>query len=388
MSKILIIEDEEPIRRVLVRILTDEDSSFEIHEASDGKKGLDLIKNDSYDLVLCDIKMPKVDGIELLQRTRKTNSTIPFIMLTGHGNIETAVESMKLGAYDFISKPPDLNRLINSVRNALEKKELVAENKILRKKVAKKYEIIGNSKSIMEIHAMIDKVAKTEARVLITGESGTGKELVAHNIHEKSSRAKSPFIEVNCAAIPSELIESELFGHLKGSFTSAVKDREGKFEAANNGTIFLDEIGDMSLAAQAKVLRALEENKIQRVGSQKDISVDVRVLAATNKDLRKEIDDGNFREDLYHRLAVIVIKVPELSKRKSDIPVLVDHFSNIISKEQGIETKKFSKDSLKLLEDYNWSGNVRELRNVVERLIILGGETISKDDVSLFATKK
>ena len=302
--------------------------------------------------------------------------------------IETAVESMKLGAYDFISKPPDLNRLINSVRNALEKKELVAENKILRKKVAKKYEIIGNSKSIMEIHAMIDKVAKTEARVLITGESGTGKELVAHNIHEKSSRAKSPFIEVNCAAIPSELIESELFGHLKGSFTSAVKDREGKFEAANNGTIFLDEIGDMSLAAQAKVLRALEENKIQRVGSQKDISVDVRVLAATNKDLKKEIDDGNFREDLYHRLAVIVIKVPELSKRKSDIPVLVDHFSNIISKEQGIETKKFSKDSLKLLEDYNWSGNVRELRNVVERLIILGGETISKDDVSLFATKK
>ena len=388
MSKILIIEDEEPIRRVLVRILTDEDSSFEIHEASDGKKGLDLIKNDSYDLVLCDIKMPKVDGIELLQRTRKTNSTIPFIMLTGHGNIETAVESMKLGAYDFISKPPDLNRLINSVRNALEKKELIAENKILRKKVAKKYEIIGNSKSIMEIHAMIDKVAKTEARVLIIGESGTGKELVAHNIHEKSSRAKSPFIEVNCAAIPSELIESELFGHLKGSFTSAVKDREGKFEAANNGTIFLDEIGDMSLAAQAKVLRALEENKIQRVGSQKDISVDVRVLAATNKDLKKEIDNGNFREDLYHRLAVIVIKVPELSKRKSDIPVLVDHFSNIISKEQGIETKKFSKDSLKLLEDYNWSGNVRELRNVVERLIILGGETISKDDVSLFATKK
>ena len=388
MSKILIIEDEEPIRRVLVRILKDEDSSFEINEASDGKKGLDLIKNDSYDLVLCDIKMPKVDGIELLQRTRKTNSTIPFIMLTGHGNIETAVESMKLGAYDFISKPPDLNRLINSVRNALEKKELIAENKILRKKVAKKYEIIGNSKSIMEIHAMIDKVAKTEARVLITGESGTGKELVAHNIHEKSSRAKSPFIEVNCAAIPSELIESELFGHLKGSFTSAVKDREGKFEAANNGTIFLDEIGDMSLAAQAKVLRALEENKIQRVGSQKDISVDVRVLAATNKDLKKEIDDGNFREDLYHRLAVIVIKVPELSKRKSDIPVLVDHFSNIISKEQGIETKKFSKDSLKLLEDYNWSGNVRELRNVVERLIILGGETISKDDVSLFASKK
>ena len=388
MSKILIIEDEEPIRRVLVRILKEEDDNFVIHEASDGKLGLDLLKNESFDLVLCDIKMPKVDGIELLQRTRKNNSTIPFIMLTGHGNIETAVESMKLGAYDFISKPPDLNRLINSVRNALEKKELVIENKILRKKVAKKYEIIGNSKAIVEIHAMIDKVSKTEARVLITGESGTGKELVAHNIHEKSSRSKSSFIEVNCAAIPSELIESELFGHLKGSFTSAVKDREGKFEAANNGTIFLDEIGDMSLAAQAKVLRALEENKIQRVGSQKDIIVDVRVLAATNKDLKKEIDNGNFREDLYHRLAVIMIEVPELSKRKSDIPILVDHFSNLISKEQGIEKKKFSKDALKLLEDSDWSGNVRELRNVVERLIILGGETISKNDVSLFASKK
>jgi len=388
MSKILIIEDEEPIRRVLVRILSEEDSNFEIHEASDGMKGLDLIKNNSFDLILCDIKMPKVDGIELLQRTRKNNSTIPFIMLTGHGNIETAVESMKLGAYDFISKPPDLNRLINSVKNALEKKELLVENKILRKKVAKKYNIIGASKSIMEIHSLIDKVAKTDARVLITGESGTGKELVAHNIHQKSSRASFPFIEVNCAAIPSELIESELFGHLKGSFTSAVKDREGKFEAANNGTLFLDEIGDMSLAAQAKVLRALEENKIQRVGSQKDINVDVRVLAATNKDLIKEIDNGNFREDLYHRLAVIVIKVPELSKRKSDIPILVDHFSKIISNEQGIEKKKFSKDSLKLLENYNWSGNVRELRNVIERLIILGGETISKDDVSLFAAKK
>ena len=388
MSKILIIEDEEPIRRVLVRILKEEDDNFDIHEASDGKLGLDLLKNESFDLVLCDIKMPKVDGIELLQRTRKNNSTIPFIMLTGHGNIETAVESMKLGAYDFISKPPDLNRLINSVRNALEKKELVVENKILRKKVAKKYEIIGNSKAIVDIHAMIDKVSKTEARVLITGESGTGKELVAHNIHEKSSRSKSSFIEVNCAAIPSELIESELFGHLKGSFTSAVKDREGKFEAANNGTIFLDEIGDMSLAAQAKVLRALEENKIQRVGSQKDIIVDVRVLAATNKDLKKEIDNGNFREDLYHRLAVIMIEVPELSKRKSDIPILVDHFSNLISKEQGIEKKKFSKDALKLLEDSDWSGNVRELRNVVERLIILGGETISKNDVSLFASKK
>ena len=388
MSKILIIEDEEPIRRVLVRILSDEDSKFIIQEASDGKKGLDLIKKESFDLVLCDIKMPKVDGIELLQRTRKTNTTLPFIMLTGHGNVETAVESMKLGAYDFISKPPDLNRLINSVRNALEKKELVIENKILRQKVAKKYEIIGKSKSIMEIHAIIDKVSKTEARVLITGESGTGKELVAHNIHERSSRNQAPFIEVNCAAIPSELIESELFGHLKGSFTSAVKDRQGKFEAANNGTLFLDEIGDMSLAAQAKVLRALEESKIQRVGSQKDISVDVRVIAATNKDLIKEINNGNFREDLYHRLAVIMVEVPELSKRKSDIPILVSHFAKIISHEQGIETKNFSKESLKLLEDYKWSGNIRELRNVVERLIILGDNPVSKKDVDLFASKK
>ena len=388
MSKILIIEDEEPIRRVLVRILNEEDSNFEIYQASDGKKGLDLIKKESFDLVLCDIKMPKVDGIELLQRTRKTNSTLPFIMLTGHGNIETAVESMKLGAYDFISKPPDLNRLINSVRNALEKKELVTENRILRQKVAKKYEIIGNSKSVMEIHAVIDKVAQTEARVLITGESGTGKELVAHNIHERSNRSKGTFIEVNCAAIPSELIESELFGHLKGSFTSAVKDRQGKFEAANNGTLFLDEIGDMSLAAQAKVLRALEESKIQRVGSQKDISVDVRVIAATNKDLKKEIENGNFREDLYHRLAVIMIEVPELSKRKSDIPILISHFSKLISKEQGIEIKEFNPDSLKLLEDYEWSGNIRELRNVVERLIILGGNPISKDDVNLFTSKK
>ena len=388
MSKILIIEDEEPIRRVLVRILLDEDSSFEIQEASDGKKGLDLIKKESFDLVLCDIKMPIIDGIDLLQRTRKINTLLPFIMLTGHGNIETAVESMKLGAYDFISKPPDLNRLINSVRNALEKKELVTENKILRQKVAKKYDMIGNSKSIMEIHSIIDKVAQTEARVLITGESGTGKELVAHNIHQKSSRSKSPFVEVNCAAIPSELIESELFGHLKGSFTSAVKDRQGKFEAANNGTLFLDEIGDMSLAAQAKVLRALEENKIQRVGSQKDISVDVRVIAATNKDLKKEIDNGNFREDLYHRLAVIMVEVPELSKRKTDIPTLVEHFSKLISKEQGIEKKQFDKDSIKLLEEYNWSGNIRELRNVIERLIILGGNPITKDDVSLFASKK
>ena len=387
MSKILIIEDEEPIRRVLVRILNEEDSNFKIHEASDGKKGLDSISKENFDLVLCDIKMPKIDGIELLQRTRKKNSSIPFIMLTGHGNIETAVESMKLGAYDFISKPPDLNRLITSVRNALEKKELVTENKILRKKIAKKYQIIGESKSIKTVYELIDKVAQSEARVLITGESGTGKELVAHQIHERSLRQESSFVEVNCAAIPAELIESELFGHIKGSFTSAVKDRQGKFEAANEGTLFLDEIGDMSLAAQAKVLRALEENKVQRVGSEKDITVDVRVIAATNKDLKKEIEKGSFREDLYHRLAVILIDVPTLSSRKDDIPLLVNHFLEIICKEQGIESKSFSKESINLLKDYNWSGNVRELRNVVERLIILGGNPISEKDIKLFAAK-
>ena len=387
MSKILIIEDEEPIRRVLVRILNEEDSNFEIHEASDGKKGLDSISKENFDLVLCDIKMPKIDGIELLERTRKNNSSLPFIMLTGHGNIETAVESMKIGAYDFISKPPDLNRLITSVRNALEKKELVTENKILRKKVAKRYQIIGESKSIKRIHELIDKVAQSEARVLITGKSGTGKELVAHQIHERSLRQKFSFVEVNCAAIPAELIESELFGHIKGSFTSAVKDRQGKFEAANGGTLFLDEIADMSLAAQAKVLRALEENKIQRVGSEKNITVDVRVIAATNKDLKKEIEKGSFREDLYHRLAVILIDVPTLSSRKEDIPLLINHFSEIICKGQGIESKSFSKESISLLEDYNWSGNIRELRNVVERLIILGGNPISEKDIKLFAAK-
>ena len=387
MSKILIIEDEEPIRRVLVRILNEEDSNFEIHEASDGKKGLESISKENFDLVLCDIKMPKIDGIELLQRTRKKNSSLPFIMLTGHGNIETAVESMKIGAYDFISKPPDLNRLITSVRNALEKKELVTENKILRKKIAKKYQIIGESKSIKTVNELIDKVAQSEARVLITGESGTGKELVAHQIHERSLRQESSFVEVNCAAIPAELIESELFGHIKGSFTSAVKDRQGKFEAANGGTLFLDEIADMSLAAQAKVLRALEENKIQRVGSEKNITVDVRVIAATNKDLKKEIEKGSFREDLYHRLAVILIDVPTLSSRKDDIPLLINHFSEIICKGQGIESKSFSKESISLLEDYNWSGNIRELRNVVERLIILGGNPISEKDIKLFAAK-
>ena len=388
MKKILLIEDEEPIRRVLSKILTEEDKGYQIIESEDGKDGfLKLIKED-YDLVLCDIKMPKMDGVEVLQKVRENGVNIPFIMLTGHGNISTAVEAMKAGAYDFISKPPDLNRLLTAVRNALETKNLVAENIKLKKRIAKKYKIIGESEVIDQIHIMIDKVAPTDARVLITGKNGTGKELVAHHLHQKSKRSGASFVEVNCAAIPSELIESELFGHLKGSFTSAVKDRQGKFEAANNGTLFLDEIGDMSLAAQAKVLRALEESKIQRVGSQKDISVDVRVVAATNKDLKKEIENGNFREDLYHRLAVIMIEVPELSKRKSDIPILISHFSKLISKEQGIETKDFNKDSIKLLEDYNWSGNIRELRNVIERLIILGGNPISKEDVNLFTTKK
>ena len=298
MSKILIIEDEEPIRRVLVRILTEEDASFDVHEAVDGKDGLNKLKNNNYDLVLCDIKMPKLDGIEVLEKIKFSKKMLPFIMLTGHGNVSTAVEAMKLGAYDFISKPPDLNRLLNSVRHALETKHLVNENIILKKKVAKRYKMIGNSVAIKKIHDLIDKVAPTEARVLITGDNGTGKELVAHNIHSKSNRSSAPFVEVNCAAIPSELIESELFGHIKGSFTSAIKDRSGKFESANKGTLFLDEVADMSLAAQAKVLRALEENKIQRLGGNKDILVDVRVIAATNKNLLEEIKAGNFREDL------------------------------------------------------------------------------------------
>ena len=300
MAKILIIEDEEPIRRVLVRVLTEEDSSFDVHEAIDGKDGLKKLDNNDFDLVLCDIKMPKYDGIEVLEKAKVSKKTLPFIMLTGHGNVSTAVEAMKLGAYDFISKPPDLNRLLNSVRHALETKNLVHENIILKKKVARKYKMIGKSDAITKIHDLVDKVAPTDARVLITGDNGTGKELVAHNIHEKSKRSNSPFIEVNCAAIPSELIESELFGHMKGAFTSAIKDRKGKFELANNGTLFLDEVADMSLAAQAKVLRALEEDKIQRVGGNKDIAVDVRVIAATNKDLKHEIKQGRFREDLYY----------------------------------------------------------------------------------------
>ena len=387
MIRILLIEDEEPIRRVLVRILSEEDAQYKITEAVDGKKGFHLLKKESFDLVLCDIKMSKMDGIEVLQKAKNSKINTPFIMLTGHGNVETAVEAMKLGAYDFISKPPDLNRLLTSVRHALENKYLRSENKKLKSKVAQKFEIIGLSKPIIEMKEMISKVATTDARILITGENGTGKELVAHQLHRQSNRNSENFVEVNCAAIPSELIESELFGHIKGAFTSAVKDRSGKFEAANKGTLFLDEIADMSLAAQAKVLRALQEQKIQRVGNEKDITVDVRVIAATNKDLKNEIAEGRFREDLYHRLAVIIIHVPSLANRKQDIPILTEYFVNIISKEQGIENKNFTKEALVRLNKYEWTGNVRELRNVIERLMILGDNPVSEDNIIQFASK-
>jgi len=349
MPKILVIEDESAIRRVLVKILTEENETYEVEEADNGSVGLELIKKNDYDLALCDIKMPKVDGVEVLQEARKLKPEIPFIMISGHGDLDTAVNTMRLGAFDYISKPPDLNRLLTTVRNALDRKELVTENKKLRKKVTRNYEMVGESKAIQTIKEIIDKVAPTDARVLITGSNGTGKELVAHWIHEKSERSSAPFIEVNCAAIPSELIESELFGHVKGAFTSAVKDRAGKFEAANKGTIFLDEVGDMSLSAQAKVLRALQENKISRVGTDKDIKVDVRVVAATNKDLMKEISEGKFREDLYHRLAVILIQVPSLSERRDDIPLLIDHFTKKIAAEQGTGSKNFSKKAVDLL---------------------------------------
>lgn len=387
MSKILIIEDEASIRRVLVKILSEENTAYQVEEAEDGLQGLEKIKATDYDLVLCDIKMPKMDGEELLEAVKKIKPEIPIVMISGHGDMETAINTMRLGAFDYISKPPDLNRLLNTVRNALDKKQLVVENKILKKKVSKNYEMIGESEPINHIRQMIDKVAPTDARVLITGPNGTGKELVAHQLHEKSERAEFPIIEVNCAAIPSELIESELFGHVKGAFTSAVKDRAGKFEAADGGTIFLDEIGDMSLAAQAKVLRALQENLVQRVGADKDIKVNVRVVAATNKDLKKEIEEGRFREDLYHRLAVILIKVPALNDRRADISLLVEHFASKIAEEQGNAPKTFTKEAIKLLQEYDWTGNIRELRNVVERLIILGGQEISENDVTLFASK-
>lgn len=387
MSKILIIEDEASIRRVLVKILSEENDTYQVDEAEDGVAGLEKIKNNDYDLVLCDIKMPKMDGVEVLEEAKKIKPEIPMVMISGHGDMETAIHTMRLGAFDYISKPPDLNRLLNTVRNALDKKQLVVENKILKKKVSKNYEMVGESEAINHIKMMIDKVAQTEARVLITGPNGTGKELVAHQLHEKSERANFPMIEVNCAAIPSELIESELFGHVKGAFTSAVKDRAGKFEAADKGTIFLDEIGDMSLSAQAKVLRALQESMITRVGAEKDIKVDVRVVAATNKDLKIEIAEGRFREDLYHRLAVILIKVPPLNERRDDIPALVRYFAEKIASEQGNVVKVFSQQAIKLLQEYDWTGNIRELRNVVERLIILGGTEISETDVKMFASK-
>lgn len=387
MTQILLIEDEEPIRRVMVRILSEESASYEITEAENGKQGLSKLEKNAFDLVLCDIKMPKMDGIEVLQAAKAKGIYVPFIMLTGHGNVETAVEAMKLGAYDFIAKPPDLNRLLTAVRHAIENKTLRKENLKLKRKVAQKYNIVGESEEVIKMKEMISKVAPTDARVLITGENGTGKELVAHQLHQQSERSKENFIEVNCAAIPSELIESELFGHVKGAFTSAVKDRSGKFEAANKGTLFLDEIADMSLAAQAKVLRALQEKKIQRVGNEKDISVDVRVIAATNKDLLNEIKEGRFREDLYHRLAVIMIHVPTLDDRKEDIPLLVSHFVDLLSKEQGLEKKSFSEGAYAKLDAYPWTGNVRELRNVVERLLILGENPINADNIVQFAPK-
>jgi len=386
-SKILVIEDEAAIRRVLVKILSEESNTYQLDEAEDGLIGIEKIRKEDYDLILCDIKMPKMDGVEVLEAVKKLKPEIPIVMISGHGDIDTAVNTMRLGAFDYISKPPDLNRLLNTVRNALDRKELVVENKLLKKKVSKKYEMIGESKALLKIKDMIDKVAPTDARVLITGANGTGKELVAHWLHQKSQRASGPMIEVNCAAIPSELIESELFGHLKGAFTGANKDRAGKFEAANGGTIFLDEIGDMSLPAQAKVLRALQENNIQRVGSDKDIKVDVRIIAATNKNLKKEIENGKFREDLYHRLAVILIDVPALNKRREDIPILINYFLNKITSDQGTTKKTFSNKAIKLLQEYDWTGNIRELRNVIERLIILGSDEVSEKDVKLFASK-
>jgi len=387
MPKILLIEDEAAIRRVLKKILSEENNTYEVFEAEDGLEGMEFIKNEDFDLILCDIKMPKMDGVEVLIATKKIKPEIPMVMISGHGDLDVAVNTMRLGAFDYISKPPDLNRLLNTVRIALDRKELVVENKRLKSKVSKNFEMIGESQPIIKIKEIIEKVAPTEARVLITGPNGTGKELVAHWIHEKSERASGPMIEVNCAAIPSELIESELFGHVKGAFTSAIKDRAGKFEAANGGTLFLDEIGDMSLSVQAKVLRALQEGRVQRVGNDKDIKVDVRVVAATNKNLQEEIKNKRFREDLYHRLAVILIQVPSLNERREDIPLLVEFFTEKIALEQGTTKKEFSKKAIKLLQEYDWTGNVRELRNVIERLIILGGKEISEQDVKLFASK-
>ena len=387
MKKILIVEDEEPIRRVLKRILADENPEFKISEAIDGNEAIEKLSKDKFDLVVSDIKMPKKDGLDVLKFANKKDIITPFIMLTGHGNIETAVEAMKIGAYDFIEKPPDLNRLLISIKNAFKIKNLQSENNRLKKRLIKKHVMIGNSTKFNNVLKLIDKVAPTNARVLITGENGTGKEMVAQQIHFKSLRSESPLIEVNCAAIPSELIESELFGHVKGSFTSAIKDRVGKFELANGGTLFLDEIGDLSLKAQAKVLRALQEGKIQKVGSEKEIEVDVRIIAATNKNLKKLIESNNFREDLFHRLAVIEIKIPTLSERKSDIKILSNYFIEQISNEQGLPIKKITKEAITALENYPWSGNIRELRNVIERLMILGENPISVENINMYASK-
>ncbi len=381
MAKILIIDDEAPIRRTLKEILGFE--KYTVDQAEDGVIGLEKIKENKYDLVLCDIKMPMKDGIEVLQEA-KAFSDVPFVMISGHGDIETAVDAIKKGAFDYISKPPDLNRLLITLRNAIDKTKLIKETKTLRKKVAKKYEMIGDSVEIEKIKEIIERVAPTNARVLITGENGTGKELVAHWLHQKSDKSHAPFIEVNCAAIPSELIESVLFGHEKGSFTSAHKQKKGEFELAHGGTIFLDEIGDMSLAAQAKVLRALQENKITRVGGEKEISVDVRVIAATNKDLSQEIKNGDFREDLYHRLSVIPIKVPALRERKNDIPILANYFMDDISQANGKTSLTFEDGVLDMLSEMPWTGNIRELRNVIERLSILCDGSISINDIKLY----
>lgn len=386
MPDILIIDDEKAIRKTLTEILSFE--GYKIEEAADGEEGFKKFKEKTYDLVLCDIKMPKLDGIEFLQKAGEVNPDVPVIMISGHGNIETAVEAVKKGAYDFISKPPDLNRLLITIRNAMDKSSLVMETKVLKRKVSRVQEMIGDSAPIRKIKETIEKVAPTDARILITGENGVGKELVARWIHEKSNRASGPLVEVNCAAIPSELIESELFGHEKGSFTSAIKQRIGKFESANGGSLFLDEIGDMSASAQAKVLRALQEGKITRVGADKDISVDVRVIAATNKDLLKEVEAKNFRLDLYHRLSVILIHVPSLNERRDDIPLLVDQFLTDICSDYGIAKKVIDTDAIKLLQQYNWTGNIRELRNVVERLIILSGKTIMVEDISNYVMPK
>ena len=382
MAHILIVDDEKSIRDTLKEIL--EYEKYEVSEVGDGEEAWEAISNGRFDVVLCDIKMPKMDGIELLDKVVSEGIDTPFIMISAHGTIETAVDATKKGAYDFIQKPPDLNRLLLTVRNALDKSNLQVETKTLKKKISKSYDIIGESEPIKEIKNTIEKVAPTDARVLITGENGTGKELVAHWLHEKSQRSSSPLIEVNCAAIPSELIESELFGHEKGSFTSAHKQRIGKFELANGGTIFLDEIGDMSLSAQAKVLRALQEHRITRVGGEKSIKVDVRVLAATNKDLKKEIKEGRFREDLYHRLSVMIIHIPSLRDRKGDIPLLVDHFIEQVSLDYGAAPKKINKKAIDQLSSYEWTGNIRELRNIIERLIIMSDEEISAEDVKRY----